>query len=341
MATTRLADLIYGPLFVPTVIQRTAEGSVLRQSGIVGDDPRIAQFANAPGDLVQMPYWNDLTGRSNVSTDDPAQTATPNKLTQGQDMARKIRRNYGVQAANLVNAFSAQDPLDVAAQLVGSYWVREEQRLLIEVLNGVFATAGMAGNVLPLASEDGNGPDAVMLDADASTDAHALLGEQGIDLSAVVMHSRLFWNLDAANAIEYRENPAGLTNPALRQRLAYWHGKRVIVSDQAPRVPGATSGYKYTSYFFQQGAVGYSEATGAGGPEVPVELESAPAAGNGEGVRTVWYRRHWVMHIRGVAFTGTPASASGVTDEELASGANYTRVYDPKNIRVVAVTTNG
>lgn len=130
MATTRLSDVIYGPLFLPTTIQRIAQLSRIRNSPIVSADAEIQRFANGPGDLVQMPFWNDLTGNSNASTDDPAQTATPNKLTQGQDMARKIRRNNGWQSANLVASMLADDPLDAVAQLIAHYWVREEQRIM-------------------------------------------------------------------------------------------------------------------------------------------------------------------------------------------------------------------
>src|SRR5687767_1919917 len=118
MATTRLSDVIYGPLFLPTTIQRTVTLSTIRQSGIVSEDPEIQRFANGPGDIVQMPFWNDISGASNVSTDDPAQNATPNKITQGQDIARKIRRNNGWQSANLVAAVLAEDPLDVIATLI-------------------------------------------------------------------------------------------------------------------------------------------------------------------------------------------------------------------------------
>jgi hypothetical protein len=341
MATTRLSDVIYGPLFLPTVIERILGGSILRQSGIAVPDSQVQRFANGPGDVVQMPYWNDLTGASNVSTDDPAQNATPDKLSQGQDMARKIRRNKGVQTANLVSSLLAQDPLDVAAQLFADYWVREEQRILISVLNGVFAAASMAGNLLPLASEDGAGEDAVLMDAEVSANAHALLGDAGVDLVAIAMHSRIFWNLVSAGAITFLQNPAGMTRQQLLNAVKFYQGKQVIVSDDCPRVAGGTSGYKYTSYLFGEGAIGYAEATGDGGPEIPVELDSSPAAGNGEGVRTVWHRRHWVMHPRGVAFTGTPAAASGVTDAELATGTNWTRKFDAKRIRIVAVTTNG
>jgi hypothetical protein len=334
MATTRLSDVIYGPLFLPTTIQRIAQLSRIRNSPIVSADAELQRFANGAGDLVQMPFWNDLTGNSNASTDDPAQNATPNKLTQGQDMARKIRRNNGWQSANLVASMLADDPLDAVAQLIAEYWVREEQRIMGQQMKGVFAASSMAGNVLDVASEDG-AVTPVLLDAEVASNAYALLGEYGQTLSAVLMHSRVFYNLRAQRAIEFGKDPVtGLD-------FVRWDDKDVFVSDQCPRVAGSTSGFKYTSYLFGNGAIGYAEATGEGGPKKPVELESAASAGNGEGVETVWYRRHWVMHPRGVSYSGTPAAASGVTDAELGTGTNWTRVYDPKLVRMVAVTTNG
>lgn len=336
MATTRLSDVIYGPLFLPTTIQRTAELSTIRNSGIVSTDAQIGVFANGPGDLVQMPFWNDLSGDSNVSTDDPAQNATPNKIAQGQDMARKVRRNNGWQSANLVSAMLAEDPLDAVAQLIAEYWVREEQKILGQVLNGVFAAPSMAGNELDVATEDTG--TAVNLDAEVAANAYALLGDAGTTLTGIMMHSRVFWNLHAQSAITYLTDPA--TGLPLKNR-PIWDGLDIFVNDSLPRVAGTTSGFKYTSYLFGDGAIAYAEATGEGGPKKPVELDAAPSAGNGEGVDTVWYRRHWVMHPRGVSFTGTPAAASGVTNAELATGANWTRVYDPKNVRIVALTTNG
>lgn len=336
MATTRLTDVIYGPLFLPTVIQRTATLSTLRQSPIVSTDAEITRFANGPGDIVQMPFWNDLSGNSNVSSDDPAQNATPNKIAQDQDIARKIRRNNGWQAANLVNAVLAEDPLAVVAQLIAEYWVREEQVIMVQILNGIFAAASMAANVLNVASEDGANPATrIMLDAEVAANAYALLGDVGTTLSGIMMHSRVFWNLHAARAIDYGKDP--VTGLAFTR----WDGKDVWVNDNCPRVAGGTSGFKYTSYLFGNGAIGYSEATGEGGPKKPVELDTAPSAGNGEGVDTLWYRRHWVMHPRGVKFTSASVAGNSPTNAELATAANWTRVYDQKNVRIVAVVTNG
>jgi len=332
MATTRLSDIIYGPLFLPRVIARIAELSTIRNSGIVSLDEQIQEFANGPGNEIIMPFWNDLSGASNVSTDDPAQNATPNKLTMGQDQGRKIRRNNGWQSANLVSSLLAEDPLEAVATLIASYWDREEQTVLIQSLIGIFASAGMAGNVLDVASEDAASP--VKFDAAVAADAYALQGDMGGQLTGIMMHSRVFWNLHAARAIEYGKDPVtGLD-------FQRWDGKAVFVNDKCPNRAGTTSGRVYTSYLFGNGAIGYAEATGAGGPKRPVELDSKPEAGNGEGVETVWYRRHWVMHPRGVKFDPTLAGESA-TNAELADGANWSRVYDPKTIRMVAVETNG
>jgi len=336
MSTTRLADVLYGPMFLPTTIQRINGQSVLREAGIAVEDPALEPFVNAPGDIAQMPFWNDISGDSNVSSDDPAQNATPNKITMGQDFARKIRRNNGWQSANLVAAVLTEDPLDIIAQLVADYWRREEAKILTYIMNGIFAAPTMAGNVLDVATETG-ATAGVNLDGEVSSNAHALLGTEGLQLRAVLMHSRVFWNLRAAGYITYGVNPEG--RPDLN--MPFWDGKRVLISDEVPRRAGTTDGYVYTTYFFAEGAMGYQEATGAGGPKKPVEIDSDASAGNGEGVETVWYRRHWVMHPRGVAFTSASVAGASPTNGELANPANWNRVYDPKSVRIVAVRTNG
>lgn len=335
MSVTRLTDIIYGPLFLPTTLQRTTELSTIRNSGIVSQDAQIQAFANAPGDVVTLPFWSDISGESNVSSDDPSQHATPNKIGMSQDQGRKIRRNNGWSSANLVGSVLTEDPLDTIATLIAGYWDREEQKILVHEMNGVFASASMAGNTLPVASEDpagSGGP--INLDAEVAANAYALLGDAGGSLTGMMIHSRVYWNLHAARAIFYVKDPVtGLS-------FNTWDGKNIIINDACPRVAGSTSGYKYTSYLFGNGAFAYAQATGAGGPEEPVELDKDASGGNGEGVRTLWYRRHWIMHPRGVAFVGTVAGNSP-TNTELATGTKWSRAYDPKNVRMVALTTNG
>lgn len=332
MAVTRLTDVIVPTRFAPAVVQRIAVLSVIRNSGIVTADAQMTSLAAGPGSLIQMPFWNRISGNSNVSSDDPAQVATPNKITQGTDIARKVMRNNGWSSADLVAGLLSEDPIVVIRDQIADYWVSEEQNVLINVMNGVFASASMAGNVLSVAVETTAG--AVPMDAVVIGNAKALLGDQGGNLTGILMHSRVFYNLEIAGHITYGVNPNNSDRPAS------YMGLSVFIDDRCPKVAGTTSGFKYTSYIFGQGALGYAEATGAGGPKTPVEVERAASTGNGEGTETIWFRRHWLMHPRGVSFTGTPA-ASSATNTELALGTNWTRVYDVKNVRLVAVVTNG
>lgn len=338
MATLRLDDIIFGPLFLPATQERIVNGSILRTSGIAAPDPVLQQFADAPGSTVQIPFWNDITGTSNVSTDDPAQSGTPDELTMGQVIGQKIRRTKGIQAANLVGSLLASDPLDVAAGLIADFWQREEQRLLILSLTGIFGAASMAGNVLAAHVETTAG--ALSMTATVVANARALLGDNGTSLTAIAMHSRVFWNLVAANAITFGENPMGASPTDLAGIVAWYQGLRVIVSDSCPSRAGTTSGTVYTSYLFAQNSFGYAEARGAGGPKRPVALQQDEHLGNGEGVDTVWYRRHWVMSPRGISFTGTIAAA-GAADAALSTGTNWVRQTAAKNVGIVAVTTNG
>jgi hypothetical protein len=50
------------------------------------------------------------------------------------------------------------------------------------------------------------------------------------------------------------------------------------------------------------------------------------------------HRRHFIMHPRGVRFTGSPVGVSPST-AELQLGANWAKVWEDKNIRIVAVHT--
>ena len=150
-----------------------------------------------------------------------------------------------------------------------------------------------------------------------------------------MMHSRVYWNLTAQRALTVGRDPV------TGQEFTDWEGRRVIVNDQCPRVAGSTSGYKFTSFLFGQGALAYAECTGLAGPKEPIAVYNRPDEGNGEGVESVWYRRHFLMHPRGVQFNSTSVAGESATNAELATGTNWTRVYDPKNVRIVAVVTNG
>jgi hypothetical protein len=106
-----------------------------------------------------------------------------------------------------------------------------------------------------------------------------------------------------------------------------YDGKRVIVDDGCPVSSGV-----YTSYLFGAGAV----ALGNGSSPTIKATEVVRKGDTGSGLDILVNRRLMILHPRGIKYNKAPAAASGPTRTELGTKANWTRVYDPKQIRIVA-----
>ena len=84
MAAIRLTDIQINTAFLQYVIARTATLSALVKSGIVGVDAAVAAAVQASGfggKLVNLPFWNDITGDDEVLSDNPEAPLTAGGIT--------------------------------------------------------------------------------------------------------------------------------------------------------------------------------------------------------------------------------------------------------------------
>lgn len=307
---TKIADVIIPEVFNPYVIERTAELSALVQAGIVSTDPTFDKLASSGGSILNMPFWSDLDGDDEVLSD--TNPLTPDKITAGQDKAVLLMRGKAWKANDLAKALSGDDPMKAIGDLVAAYWARQEQKVLINTLNGVFASASMAGNLHDISA------DATTSNFTGETfiDASYKLGDAENKLTAVAVHSQTYASLRKQNLIEFALD-------SNNQQIPYYMGKRVIVDDSMP-----ASGGVYTSYIFGAGAF----AKGNGAAPVPTETDRDSLQGDDILIN----RNHFILHPRGVAFQNASVAGSSPTNGELATASNWNRVYENKNIRVVA-----
>lgn len=309
---TRIADIIVPEVFNPYVIQRTAELSALVQSGIVVPNAELDRLASSGGKLINMPYWDDLTGDDEVLSDSSA--LTPGKITAGQDVAVLLMRGKAWAANDLAKALSGDDPMRAIGDLVAAYWARMEQKTLINTLTGAMGAANMTGNVLDISAEAIAADQ--LISGETFIEAKNKLGDNSDKLTAVVMHSAVFTYLEKLNLISYIPNSQGVVE------FPTYMNKKVIVDDGCPVAAGV-----YTTYLFGQGAVGRGE----GSAPVPTETDRDSLAGDDILIN----RRHFILHPRGIAFTSTSVAGASPTNAELAAIANWTRKYENKNIRIV------
>lgn len=336
MATTLLSDIIDVVVYQDLPAVNSPEKTAFYESGIVVRNPMLDSAATAAGKTAELPFWNDIdpTDQPNLSTDNPATLATPAKVVQGEQIARKAFLNHGLSASDLASEL-AMGPraLEHVRNRFDTYWQRQWQRRLIASANGVLAdnVANDAGDmVINVAAEaTGSVTASTLFNRDAFTNAVYTAGDAADMMRAIAVHSRVMAQMVKNDDIVYIPDSQGqLTIPT-------YMGLRVIVDDGLTVTPGSTSGFKYTSVIFGPGAFGY----GDGQPLVPVEVQREANQGNGGGIETLWTRKTWLLHPFGFQCVGVPASVS-LSLAELAAATTWDRVVARKNVPMAFLITN-
>ena len=308
MPKTTVADVIVPEVFNPYVVEKTTELSALYQSGIVASSDELDSLALSGGRLINMPYWNDLDGDDEVLSDINALDVE--RITSGQDIAVLLMRGKAWSVNDLAKALSGDDPMQVIGQLVAGYWARRMQAAILSILEGVFAAPSMAPNVY---NTD------VRIDSDNMILASQCLGDAKSKLTGYLMHSAVEADLARQDLIDFTKDSTGSIE------IPTYFGKPVIVDDGCPVANGV-----YTTYIFGQGAIGYGEGA------APVPTETTRDALSGDDI--LINRRHFILHPRGVRWLDQVVADRSPNNAELANPANWLRVYDAKNVRMVKYT---
>jgi hypothetical protein len=335
MAKTAVADIIIPTEFENYAIERTAELSAFGECGIVESAPEFDALAAGGGREVKMPFWKDLTAARQLLSD--AASLAVNKIAADQDIAR-IHNDAQVWSVNhLAKVISGDDPMQAIVDLVAAYWARTDEGLIVSCLKGMFGAASLAGNLLSIKSETIAGQSAsTRLNGATFVDATQKLGDRGDRLTAVALHSATEAALRKLDLIDFVPDSEG------KMTIKTFQGRRVIVDDNLPTRAGTTDGTVYTSYLFGPGAFARGTA--------PLDGEPLQGGHGTEGVElarlaldsdtVLINRRRYILHPRGVKFTSASVAADSPTNAELENQANWVRVFENKNVRIVAIEHN-
>ncbi len=335
MAKTAVADIIIPTVFEQYAIERTAELAAFGQCGIVESAPEFDVLAMEGGRETKMPFWKDLTATRQLLSD--SASLTVNKISSDQDIAR-LQNDAQVWSVNhLASVISGDDPMQAIVDLVGGYWARTDEGLIVSSLKGMFGAGSMSGNLLAIHSESvAAQSSATRLNGATFVDACAKLGDRADLLTAVAMHSATEAALRKLDLIDFIPDSEG------KAMLRIFQGRRVVVDDNLPSRAGTTDGTVYTTYLFGRGAFAKGSA----------KLDAKPLQGGfgTEGVELARValdsdsilinRRRYLLHPRGVKFTSASVVGDSPTNAELETASNWTRVWEAKNVRIVAVTHN-
>ena len=331
---TKIADVIVPEVFNPYVVQRTTELARFLMGGILSNTPELDELATKGGKLINMPFWNDLTGDDEVLSD--SSPLTPAKITAGQDVAALLMRGKAWTVNDLATALSGSDPMAAIADLVAAYWARRYQAVGIATLKGVFAdnvandSSDMSINIVGATNADVT--DDTRFSADAFIDGQSTFGDTLGAISGIGMHPHVYYKLKKNDSTSFEKQSQGELEIETYRELP------IIVDRTIPFTPAAGSASgdaaaQYTTYLFGAGALGM----GQGAAPVPTETDRDSLQGDDILIN----RSHFIMHPRGVAFQNASVAGVSPSNAELAAAANWSRVYERENVRVAQIITNG
>lgn len=333
MTYTVVADAIVPVIYNAYMTAFTEEKSALVQSGAVVRSSEDDQKLAGGGLLFHMPSWKDLgNDAANVSTGSNGAAATPLNIGSFDELAARLSRNQTWGAADLVAALAGSNPMQVIAARLAPYWARELERTVLAQLAGIFADndANNSGDFTHDVSGVAYSAGVTDFTAEAFIDALQTIGDSSSSLGITWMHSKVLARAKKNNLIDFRPDSS---NPDADQ-IPFFLGRRVIEDDSMPNTAGV-----YQTFILGQGAIRW----GVGSPDVPLEQYRLPLADNGGGNDAIISRVEWLVHPRGMSYTGTPANggpSNASTANNFAHVDSWTRVVpERKQVKVARLIT--
>jgi len=330
---TRLTDVIVPEVFSPYVQVQTEEKSRLLQSGAIVSDPALASLLDGGGLTFNSPSFKDLDNDAeNVSTDDPAQFSTPNKIGTLAEIQVRLSRNNSWSSMDLTADLIGADPMQAIANRVSAYWTRRLQLAFIATMTGVFAdnTANDSGDMTHDISGAVFADGSTNFSAEAYIDAQATMGDSQDVLSLVLTHSIVYNRMRKNNLIDFIPDSRNMAAAAIPTFM----GATVVVDDGMTNAAGV-----FQTWMFGAGAVRWANGTA----KVPTETKREPSAGNGGGQDVLYNRVEWMIHPVGFAYVGTPPAggpSNAATANNLAAAGSWNRVFpERKQIKIARLIT--
>tara|TARA_B100002051_G_scaffold57320_1_gene52978 strand:- start:1641 stop:2663 length:1023 start_codon:yes stop_codon:yes gene_type:complete len=334
MATLR-SDIIVPEVFTPYVIEESTRTDAFLASGVV--QPMAELNATEGGDFINIPHFKaNLTGDFEVLSD--STSLTPGKITTDRQTGVILHRGRAFEARDLAALAAGSDPMAAIGTKVASYVNHQRQKDLLSCLAGVFGSLGSTSSsaaFFPLTIDGESGDTPTVLSPRHVAEAKSLLGDQGEKLTAMCVHSKVYYDLVERRAIDFIYDNTGAGDTAAdsgstanafgQVSVPTFMGLRVIVSDDV-QTAGSGSSTEYATYFFTQGAV-------ASGEQLALQTETDRDILAKSDAMSI--DLHYCYHPVGSRWTASDVNPSRSTLETVG---NWSKVYETKNLGIVRAT---
>lgn len=307
-------------------------------SGVLRVAPEISAVLTDKNNVFTVPNYTPLTG--DAKNYDGETDNTPVEVAAAKQTGMAFRRMAAWKDQDFTRELTGADPLGDVARKVAYYQQKNNQKDLLSVIDGVLNVDDMSSHVKDITADNGSDTSATptaenRLSADTFLDAaQEALGDNFDDLTMVAMHSRVYTNLLKLQLV----NNIATTPDAYSRGVQFGLllNKYLVMVDDS-----LTSGTKdgaatYTTYLLGEGAIATARNVRIDRPNY---VDYDPEFKGG--VNKLYTKWGMAMHPLGMSLNVNKIAKNSPTRVELGTKANWTKVWDAKNIKLAKIVSNG
>ena len=308
-------------------------------SGIVQRDKSIMDLIGTKGNVATIPIYKPLNihdENMGALNNDGETDNIPVEISGDKQTCMLIQRMKAFKAKDFTKELTGADPLGLIKSKIASYYTQVWEVELMNIANAVLGVAGLADHITDLSVTSGTINDANLINEITMIDAEQkALGDMAGGLGLAIMHSKIFAQYKKLGMVEYGKYTVG---GIIKQdiELPTINGKIPLVTDYYT-VDTSVSGFPvFKTYLFGEGAFLSADKNNYEN-QYTTNYDPETSAG----IDKFYTKQGRVLHPNGLSLAVDNIVKESPTFAELGKTTNWSLKFNPKNVKMGLIKTNG
>lgn len=308
-------------------------------SGVVHQDSSIMDLIGSHGNVATIPIYKPLNlfeeGMEALNNDGLTDN-TPVEISGDKQTCMLIQRMKAFKAKDFTKELTGADPMTNIKGKIQNYYMQVWENELMNIADATLSVSELSDHVTDLSVTSGTVADKNVISETTMIDAEqAALGDMAGGLGLVIMHSKVFARYKKLGLVEYGKYTVG---NVLRQdiELPTINGKIPLVTDYYTADTTVAGFPVYKTYLFGEGAFLSCDKTNYEN-QYTTNYDPETSAG----IDKFYTKQGKVLHPNGLSLAVDNIAKESPTLAELGTAANWSLKFNPKNVKIGLIKSNG
>lgn len=309
-------------------------------SGVIRQDASIMDMIGSKGNVATIPIYTPINIHDEnmaALNNDGMTNNVPQEISGSKQTCMMIQRMKAFKAKDFTKELTGAKPLDYIKGKIHNYYTQVWEDELMNIANAVLGVSALASHVTDLSITSGTIAEKNMIGATTMIDAEqAALGDMSGGLGLMVMHSKIYAAYKKLGLVEYEKFVSGAG--AIKQdiQLPTIGGKLVKVTDYYTLDSSVPGFPVYKTFLFGEGAFLSCDKNNYE-KQYTTNYDPETSAGTDK----FYTKQGKVIHPNGLSLAVDNIAGESPTKAELGTNANYSLKFNPKNVKIGVIKTNG